>query len=555
MEVRRDVILRTAGIFERVASKKIYVTFTNHGVPAASQYSSRSYLISFPQKTDDKYWYRTFEHELSHIVFNSSFRKIELFVSKFPTPSLAHFVLNLVEDVRVDSLWNEIYKGSAEIRRKQLEQHYRALVANIKKLDVIEVLSFAYLKANGLDIQVPKEVEKIVDEITQEVVKVKKKSADASFPIATRVMEIIYSWKGRPMGQTPKSEPLKKALEKIKREFTNNQEIQSEEERARQILEWEQDHKSNSKTKSDEIEIQKLLEKPIIEIEKVSEVRGVKEVEEVKKKLEEIKSLERVDPKEKTYGKVGPISAWSTGLIKVEPKPVVARRLARYFTKLRLKYKARLAEEGDEIDVDSYINHLHESEKPVFLSEEVSMGSYVGILVDFSSSMDGRRAMKSIEACLTIQEAVKSIPEIKVEFFPFYSDRNHDLCIAKIKDARDLTKIPPQGYTPTNLAVYWAGQEVLRKPQTKKFLIIITDGKPEDNRHSPSVLASWTRNVIQMLRRKGVHVFTLFIEPYNIFPLSRIFGPEHTWIAVHDEEIDEKIVEFFRLVVEGIIKR
>ncbi len=585
--MRRDIILKTAGIFERIVKKKIYVKFVDRGEASCSQYSREAYLITFPEILPEHfqpYWYRTFEHELSHIVFQSSFSKMRVFVSEFSNaPSLAAYVLNLVEDVRVDSLWNEVYPGSAKIRRDELESVAPYVIRDVYD-PILKLLAGVYFRAQGIDVEQyfdPEELQ-IVEELGSEVEKVKLKGFDATLVVATKVMKRILKLiekrerqqdpnqqpkkqKGRGQNPAPgegreeekedENTPLKQLVQQVNELIRNNKdELYNLDRKVMKVINKD-DHKFTGRSLKKDIEdIKELLEKATDEIEKEAKAEGQKELRKIKRKLTEFKPGERVDPKErKTYGKVKKIKVRNHILYNVRLDLRTARKLRYYFVNLKLKYHQSYDEEGEEIDIDNYISHLRDTEKPVFIAEKQSQGAYIAMVLDYSMSMENdNKILRLIKACLTIEQAVKGLP-ITVEFFPFSGENDNVLLITKVTKGSDLTKIPTQGYTPTHLAIQWISEEVIQHPQRKKFVILVTDGLPEDGSHRRSILMKWTHNAIEKLRRKGVEVFTLFINPTLGIDLS-IYGPKGTWIVATSSDLDSKLVEFFSMLVSKIMK-
>lgn len=137
--VRKNTYYKTKGIFEKVVNKPILLKFKGDK-PSVAIYNNR-YYIQMPETDNnpvaetDIENYRSFEHELSHIVFSSAaldniYSSVIKQLPRGIPENVVRDVINIVEDHRVDSLWNKLYPGSAKIRKQQLAKACERLYGN-----------------------------------------------------------------------------------------------------------------------------------------------------------------------------------------------------------------------------------------------------------------------------------------------------------------------------------------------------------------------------------------------------------------------------------------
>lgn len=567
-EVNTSVLLKTAGIFERALGKKIYVKLD--GPPAVEQLSANAYMIHFLRKTDDPYYYRSFEHEISHIAFESNFRRLQVFLNQFKNMrKVAHLVYNALDDVRVDSLWNQIYPGSAQIRKKQLEeaaQHWRPWN------DVLDVIPAAYFTAQGVDVHYTffsPEIQELYEKVLEEFEKVKLKGPQAPFAAALRILTLLKPFLKKNQSQQSSVQSHQPNLSKMTAEDVIDgleaidpltpEEVEELEKKIDVTLEvlsgsnrlsGTEDHGAKDATQADVKAVKKMLKLTLEEIDEIAEYEGEELVEQVKKKLRAL-GQERVDLRTKVYGRVRPFqfSSFKVSGDFIDKKLLVGLR--RYFTRLALQKKQTLDEEGEEIDVEAYINFLRSTEKPVFISDNKVMGAYIGVLLDYSPSMSGSVG-DLLRFSLTLQEALKGMP-FKVVYYPFNGDKT--TYISKVEDAHQLLYAHTAYYTPLPTAIMWAGFDVLQQPQDKKFLIILTDGLPEDNSTPSDVLDRWTYSAVQYLRRRGVKVFVLFIDPPDPedYDVRKIFGAD-LMLFLDRKRFADTVIKFFAQMIGRLME-
>jgi hypothetical protein len=179
---------------------------------------------------------------------------------------------------------------------------------------------------------------------------------------------------------------------------------------------------------------------------------------------------------------------------------------------------------------------LHEARRggEIFVRQDegIDLNAAVSIIVDRSGSMGGR-IQQAVSAALATMLAFDTPGiETQVTVFPAYGcvgDDSYDEGVAVVKRweesprhlAGRIASIGTDGGTPMAEAVMFAAADVLRRPETLKIVVVVTDGDPND--------PQGTKDVIQVARNSGVAVVGLGIgvDPGNVF------GAQHA-APLHD---------------------
>ena len=201
--------------------------------------------ISSPIISDKQIHYTLLEHELAHILFQSDERNYKLLqnwalefwnkklVTQFPQlynrssktiSNLDHFfnklqpyienacrmIYNIVEDVRIEHAWGEIYIGS-KFRFKHLARN----IINHKPTNAFDVL-FS-IRANRLD-YIPKEYEELTHQFQKLLKEVEGKSPGMTLTISQEIIKIMADEFFRGPPPPLKQPPKKKLNQKIHNE-------------------------------------------------------------------------------------------------------------------------------------------------------------------------------------------------------------------------------------------------------------------------------------------------------------------------------------------------
>lgn len=149
--------------------------------------------------------------------------------------------------------------------------------------------------------------------------------------------------------------------------------------------------------------------------------------------------------------------------------------------------------------------------------EGVDLNAAVSIVIDRSGSMSstiGQAAQAAVATMLAFD-----VPGIKtqVTVFPWYQDGEEGVSIIKRWEesprqlASRVSNLTTDGGTPMAEAVLFAASDIVRREESLKIIMIVTDGEPND--------PQTTRHVIERARENDITVVALGIgvDPSRIF--------------------------------------
>lgn len=230
--------------------------------------------------------------------------------------------------------------------------------------------------------------------------------------------------------------------------------------------------------------------------------------------------------------------------------------------------RVRNMEDGDEIDINAAVDamiSLRMGEQPnpritmrnVLKNRDLS----VVVLMDLSEStnelVDG--SDKTIlqltrEAATLVATAINGIGD-PFALHGFASDGRHDVQYYRFKDFNqhfdDDAKsrlAGMQGGLSTRMggAMRHAGQHLLKQPERRKLLLIVTDGEPADiDERDPQHLRHDTKKAVEELYGKGVLSYCLTLDPNADNYVKRIFGANNYTVIDNVEKLPEQLPTLF----------
>ena len=91
-----------------------------------------------------------------------------------------------------------------------------------------------------------------------------------------------------------------------------------------------------------------------------------------------------------------------------------------------------------------------------------------------------------------------------------------------------------------------AGQHLLRQPERRKLLLIVTDGEPADiDERDPQHLRHDTKKAVEELYSKGVLSYCLTLDANADSYVKRIFGSNNYTIIDNVQRLPEKLPVLF----------
>lgn len=203
------------------------------------------------------------------------------------------------------------------------------------------------------------------------------------------------------------------------------------------------------------------------------------------------------------------------------------------------------------LTIDASSLHLAPVGGDIFVEEDegIDLNAAISIVIDRSSSMSrliGSAAQAALAAMLAFD-----MPGIKtnVAVFPVHgnakgvSDHNGVAVVKRWEEsprnlARRITSLTACGGTPMAEAILFAAADVLRREETLRLVMVVTDGEPNDE--------DATREMIDKARASGINVVGLGI---GVDP-SPVFGERNAAKLENVQQLSGAMVRLIRASIQ-----
>ncbi|MEJ2390790.1 MAG: VWA domain-containing protein [Gammaproteobacteria bacterium] len=230
--------------------------------------------------------------------------------------------------------------------------------------------------------------------------------------------------------------------------------------------------------------------------------------------------------------------------------------------------RVRNMEDGDEIDINAAVDamisiRMGEQPNPRITMRNVlkSRDLAVVVLMDLSESTnefingsDKTVLQLTREAATLVSTAINGIGD-PFALHGFASDGRHDVQYYRFKDFNqhfdDEAKSRLAGMTGglstrMGAAMRHAGHHLLKQPERRKLLLIVTDGEPADiDERDPQHLRHDTKKAVEELYSKGILSYCLTLDPNADNYVKRIFGANNYTIIDNVERLPEQLPVLF----------
>lgn len=230
--------------------------------------------------------------------------------------------------------------------------------------------------------------------------------------------------------------------------------------------------------------------------------------------------------------------------------------------------RIRNMEDGDEIDINAAVDAMIAIRSGQQPNPRITMRNViknrdlaVTVLLDLSEStndvMEGSE--KTVleltrEAAALVAMAIEGIGD-PFALHGFASDGRHDVHYYRFKDFNqrfdDDAKARLDGMkgglsTRMGAALRHAGQGLLKQPERRKLILLVTDGEPADiDERDPQHLRHDTRKAVEELYGKGIFTYCLTLDPNADAYVRRIFGANNYTIVDHVDRLPEQLPTLF----------
>ena len=253
----------------------------------------------------------------------------------------------------------------------------------------------------------------------------------------------------------------------------------------------------------------------------------------------------------------------------IEHRPV-ASRLKHLIDAMQPRgvVRQRRQEDGDEIDIDAALRamvdlRMGETPDPRINIRYIRKTRDLAVLVllDLSESTneklgDSDKPVLQLarEATALLSWAIDGIGD-PFAIHGFASDGRHDVQYYRFKDFDqpydDEVKAKlagMQGGLSTRMggALRHGASFLLRQPQQKKLILLVSDGEPADiDVRDPQYLRADTKKAVEELASRGVTTYCLTLDPNADDYVGRIFGASHYTVVDHVQRLPERLPTLF----------
>lgn len=249
-------------------------------------------------------------------------------------------------------------------------------------------------------------------------------------------------------------------------------------------------------------------------------------------------------------------AAWPAAVLAANA--ALVRRLRERFERLRAR-RARLPRQrdGEEMDLEACVRAFADRATGYSIDDRLYLdvrparrGLAIALLMDISGSTSeivGNQRIIDIEkvALLLTSEALDALGDLYA-VLTFSGVGPEDVRVRTLKDfgerngpavRRRISALRPEGYTRLGAAIRHATALLSRQSAGHRLLLILSDGKPNDQDHYQDRFAvDDSRQAIAEARAGGVHPFCLTVDRKAQAYLTRIFGePGHMILRQADQ--------------------
>jgi nitric oxide reductase NorD protein len=247
-------------------------------------------------------------------------------------------------------------------------------------------------------------------------------------------------------------------------------------------------------------------------------------------------------------------------------------RIRRQFEVLRARrVRQRKQLDGDEIDLDAYIDSQADFRAGSSLSEAcyqvqrtVDRNTAITLLIDVSGSTDSwisnhRRIIDvEKEALLLVCIALEGLGE-PYSVQAFSGQGRQAVTLREVKRfeenfsdqvALKISALEPERYTRAGAAVRHATAELMTKPAAHRLLILLSDGKPNDNDdYEGRYGVEDMKKAVAEAKLQNIFTFCLTVDRHAANYLPGIFGKNQYALLDKPDQLPRVLLEWLRRLI------
>tara|TARA_Y100000590_G_scaffold137517_1_gene157450 strand:- start:3572 stop:5857 length:2286 start_codon:yes stop_codon:yes gene_type:complete len=233
-------------------------------------------------------------------------------------------------------------------------------------------------------------------------------------------------------------------------------------------------------------------------------------------------------------------------------------------SKISQPIRLKKQQDGEELDLDSCIENIIDIKRGSSPAGNIYKKSLrkgrdlaASVLVDISESTNDlikntkKKIFSSIIESTSILSEAINLAGDNFQLSTFCSNKRDDVRFWKIKDFnqklesehfKKLEAMKPGYSTRLGAAIRQAGQDLMKQPNYRKLLLILSDGEPSDiDVDDNEYLLEDAKYAVRRLAYHGIDVFCVGVESESNKYLSRIFGSRNYVIIKSASDLPEKL--------------
>ena len=478
-------------------------------------------------------------HELAHVLFESPFKATKkLFKDNWNLDDEQYKfffnVFNVLEDQRIESQMGKMYLKHAGRFNKTTKALGKLMGNDIRNKNPIDIL-LAIRFQRGKDIMNSTENYDVYAKALEDVVLTDKFGA-------LRVIVSIKPYLDKYLSDRFKDEDDKKVKQETNQEnkdFASN-DLRSSGETELDIPEELLDPDENTEESN----------KAIIDIGKED---GSDVVNEVIDSLRADEIIKQPLPKR--------VVMVDRDHHPIRPNMRIAKGLSKIFRTLMMQKKDFIDNEGEEVDVDTYVEALIRGNdlSNCRVNRKTTNGVSLVISIDASSSMVGERITTARNLVATLYESVKGIDNVEIRANVWGSNGNGMIGMTEINNKTDINQITcnrSYSVTPTHMALEYSGKMLKQMKGSKKMMIMITDGHPNYyvggyHMSAPNYFSTCKKSMVK-LRHVTDNVKCVVLSKdyeFRYNPVRRLFRSKSIMRVDTMNDASEKVIKQFKRMV------
>jgi nitric oxide reductase NorD protein len=226
---------------------------------------------------------------------------------------------------------------------------------------------------------------------------------------------------------------------------------------------------------------------------------------------------------------------------------------------------------GEDIDIDAVtdmyadIMARHTPDEKIYLSKRKRKKDLaILFLLDLSLSSDSYTAGNRV---LDIEKQVviifgEALEENEVEFeIAGFSSKTRNYCsYYNIKTFEEpwtkgkfhVGAVQPSGYTRIGPALRHAGARLKKQPARKKWLVLLSDGKPNDyDKYEGKYGIQDVKQALRELNAENINTYAVAIEDQARYYLPQMFGQNHYNILSSPMEMIQSLAKLYERIEKG----